>query len=53
MELKKPKFGIRTSLENFGRIGNIEIYPLYAIENFSKKSNLQKIITLITETRKK
>ncbi len=35
MELKKSKFGIRTSLENFGRIGNIEIYPLYAIENFS------------------
>jgi uncharacterized protein len=34
MELKKSKFGIRTSLENFGRIGNIEIYPLYAIENF-------------------
>jgi uncharacterized protein len=37
MELKKSKFGIRTSLENFGRIGNIEIYPLYAIENFSEK----------------
>lgn len=35
MELKKSRFGIRTSLENFGRIGNIEIYPLYAIENFS------------------
>jgi predicted AAA+ superfamily ATPase len=35
MELKKSKFGIRTSLENFGSIGNIEIYPLYAIENFS------------------
>lgn len=34
MELKKSKFGIRTSLENFGRIGTIEIYPLYAIENF-------------------
>lgn len=35
MELKKTKLGIRTSLENFGSIGNIEIYPLYAIENFS------------------
>ena len=35
MDLKKTKFGIRTSLENFGSIGNIEIYPLYAIENFS------------------
>ncbi|MDO9579084.1 MAG: AAA family ATPase [Bacteroidales bacterium] len=34
MELKKSKFGIRTSLENFGKMGNIEIYPLYAIENF-------------------
>jgi predicted AAA+ superfamily ATPase len=31
--LKKSRFGIRTSLENFGKIGNIEIYPLYAIEN--------------------
>lgn len=38
MELKNPKFGIRTSFENFGRIGNIEIYPLYAIENFSGNS---------------
>jgi predicted AAA+ superfamily ATPase len=35
MELKKSRFGIRTSLENFGRIGNIEIYPLYAVENIS------------------
>jgi len=38
MELKKTKLGIRTSLENFGSIGNIEIYPLYAIENFSGNS---------------
>jgi len=37
MELKKSKCGIRTSLENFGRIGRVEIYPLYAIENFSRK----------------
>jgi hypothetical protein len=35
MELKKSRVGIRTSLENFGRMGNIEIYPLYAVENFS------------------
>ena len=34
MELKKSRFGIRTSLENFGRIGAIEIYPLYAIDCF-------------------
>lgn len=35
MESKKAELGIRTSMENFGRIGHIEIYPLYAIENFS------------------
>lgn len=34
MELKKSAVGIRTSLENFGKIGNVDIYPLYAIENF-------------------
>jgi predicted AAA+ superfamily ATPase len=38
LELKKTRLGIRTSFENFGRIGNIEIYPLYAIENFSGNS---------------
>jgi predicted AAA+ superfamily ATPase len=31
MELKKSKFGIRTSLENFGKIGFVDIYPLYAM----------------------
>jgi hypothetical protein len=31
MELKKSKSGIRTSLENFGRIGIVDIFPLYAI----------------------
>ncbi|TSA38595.1 MAG: DUF4143 domain-containing protein [Porphyromonadaceae bacterium] len=31
MELKKSKAGIRTSLENFGRIGFVDICPLYAI----------------------
>lgn len=38
MDLKKSRFGVRTSLENFGKIRNIEIYPLYAIENFSVNS---------------
>jgi hypothetical protein len=38
MDIKKSKFGVRTSLENFGRMGDIEIYPLYAIENFSGNS---------------
>ena len=31
MELKKSQSGIRTSLENFGRIGLVDICPLYAI----------------------
>jgi predicted AAA+ superfamily ATPase len=31
MELKKSGTGIRTSLENFGKIGKVDIYPLYAI----------------------
>lgn len=34
MNLKKSNLGIRTSLENFGKVGDVEIYPLYAIENF-------------------
>jgi predicted AAA+ superfamily ATPase len=33
MQEKGSKMGIRTSLENFGKIDNIEIYPLYAISN--------------------
>jgi predicted AAA+ superfamily ATPase len=33
MDEKNSKKGIRTSLENFGRFDNIEIYPLYAISN--------------------
>ena len=33
VNFKKSNLGIRTSLENFGRIGNVDIYPLYAIEN--------------------
>jgi uncharacterized protein len=31
MELKKSTSGIRTSLENFGKIGMVDICPLYAI----------------------
>jgi predicted AAA+ superfamily ATPase len=33
MKEKRIKRGIRTSLENFGRFGDIDIYPLYAIGN--------------------
>ena len=33
MKEKSIERGIRTSLENFGRYGNIDIYPLYAIGN--------------------
>lgn len=38
MELKKSKFGIRTSMENFGRIGHIEIYPLYAVDHLQPET---------------
>jgi uncharacterized protein len=31
MEEKNSKFGIRTSLENFNRMGKIKIVPLYAV----------------------
>ena len=33
MEEKSSKKGIRTSLENFGKMGNIEVYPMYAVAN--------------------
>ena len=33
MQEKNSKVGIRTSLENFGKIDNVEICPLYAISN--------------------
>jgi predicted AAA+ superfamily ATPase len=33
MQEKNSKIGIRTSFENFGKIDNIEIYPLYAVSN--------------------
>jgi predicted AAA+ superfamily ATPase len=38
MHLKHSDVGIRTSLENFGKIGTVEIYPLYAIGNLIKKN---------------
>jgi len=33
MNEKRIEKGIRTSLENFGRNGGIDVYPLYAIGN--------------------
>jgi hypothetical protein len=33
MKEKNIKRGVRTSLENFGRYEDIDIYPLYAIGN--------------------
>jgi predicted AAA+ superfamily ATPase len=37
MQEKNSPLGIRTSLENFGSTGKIEIYPLYAISNLVKE----------------
>ncbi|MDR0698987.1 MAG: hypothetical protein LBG28_07195 [Tannerella sp.] len=43
MQRKKIDGGIRTSLENFARYDQIEVYPLYAISNlFNNKHNNQK-----------
>jgi predicted AAA+ superfamily ATPase len=36
LDEKKVKHGIRTSLENFGKLPDIDIYPLYAISNIIK-----------------
>jgi predicted AAA+ superfamily ATPase len=36
MQEKHIKKGIRTSFENFGQYGNIDVYPLYAIGNIVK-----------------
>jgi hypothetical protein len=33
MDEKNCAKGIRTSLENFGHVANIDIYPMYAIAN--------------------
>jgi predicted AAA+ superfamily ATPase len=38
MKEKNLKRGIRSSLENFGRDGNIEIIPLYAISTLIKEN---------------
>jgi predicted AAA+ superfamily ATPase len=35
---KNRKYGIRSSLENFGKLDSIRIYPLYAIGNAVKQS---------------
>ena len=37
MKEKNSVKGIRTSLENFGKLGNIDIYPMYAISNIVEK----------------
>lgn len=37
MQLKGLDVGIRTSLENYGAVGNIEIVPLYAIAEWMKR----------------
>jgi hypothetical protein len=44
IEEKKSKFGVRTSLENFSRIGKINIIPLYAIGSISKMSKSNPLI---------
>jgi predicted AAA+ superfamily ATPase len=36
MSEKQIHYGIRTSLENFGKLPEIDIYPLYAISNCLK-----------------
>jgi hypothetical protein len=33
---KKSSYGIRTLLEIFGKYQNIDVYPLYTIENIFK-----------------
>ena len=43
MEEKKCKFGIRTSLENFNQMGNINIVPLYAIGTILKTGNYNSL----------
>jgi predicted AAA+ superfamily ATPase len=37
MQEKNSPLGIRTSLENFGETGNIQIYPLYAVSNLVRE----------------
>jgi predicted AAA+ superfamily ATPase len=40
LEEKKSKFGIRTSLENFSRLENINIIPLYAVGAIRSQKSL-------------
>jgi hypothetical protein len=44
MEEKKCKFGIRTSLENFNRLGDISIVPLYAMGTILKTGRENSLI---------
>jgi hypothetical protein len=37
MKEKNSSYGIRTSLENFGKYQNINVYPLYAIGNLVRQ----------------
>ena len=39
MEDKNLDYGIRTSLENFGRLEKVDIIPLYALSNLFGKPN--------------
>jgi hypothetical protein len=43
MEEKMCKFGIRTSLENFDRLGNIKIIPLYAVGAILKTRKINSL----------
>ena len=38
MTEKYLSMGVRTSLENFGKIDNVSIYPLYAIGKIVRES---------------
>ena len=40
MKEKNAKYGIRTSLENFCKYHNINVYPLYAIGNITLAQNI-------------
>jgi predicted AAA+ superfamily ATPase len=37
MKEKRIERGVRTSLENFGRHGDIDVYPLYAVGNLVRR----------------
>jgi Holliday junction resolvase-like predicted endonuclease len=39
MKEKKSNYGIRTSLENFCKYQNINVYPLYSIGNILTERN--------------